>query len=33
MNVETLYYLVGIAAILCGAAFRLGYVMGLNAKK
>lgn len=33
VTLETLYYIVTIAAILCGGAFKLGYELGKNAKK
>jgi hypothetical protein len=33
ITVETLYYIVVIASILCGAAYKLGYENGKNAKK
>lgn len=33
ITIETLYYLLAIAAILCGAAYKLGYENGKNAKK
>ena len=33
ITMESLYYIVATVAILCGAAFRLGYEIGKNAKK
>ena len=33
ISVQTIYYLVGIISIICGAAYRLGYENGKNAKK
>ena len=33
ITIETLYYLLAIAAILCGVAYKLGYENGKNAKK
>ena len=30
---ETIYYIVAIAGILCGTAYKLGYENGKNAKK
>lgn len=32
IDVETVYYLVAIISILCGAAYKLGYENGKNAK-
>ena len=33
VSIESVYYIVAIASILCGAAFKLGYELGKNAKK
>ena len=33
ITLETLYYIVAIVSILCGAAYKLGYENGKNAKK
>lgn len=33
VSLETVYYALGIVAILCGAAYKLGYDNGRNAKK
>lgn len=33
ISIQTVYYVVGIISILCGAAYKLGYEMGKNAKK
>lgn len=33
ITLETLYYIVAIAGILCGGAYKLGYENGKNAKK
>jgi hypothetical protein len=33
VSLETVYYIVVIASILCGAAYKLGYENGKNAKK
>lgn len=33
ISLETIYYIVGIISILCGAAYKLGYENGKNAKK
>jgi len=33
ITLETVYYIVAIAGILCGAAYKLGYENGKNAKK
>lgn len=33
ITASTLYYLVGIAVILCAAAFKLGYEIGKNSQK
>jgi len=33
LSIESVYYFVGIMSILCGAAYKLGYEMGKNAKK
>ena len=33
ITIETIYYMLGIAAILCGAAYKLGYENGKNARK
>ena len=33
ISIETIYYALAIASILCGAAYKLGYELGKNAKK
>ena len=33
ITLETLYYIISIAGILCSASYRLGYENGKNAKK
>ena len=33
IDLETIYYALGIASILCGAAYKLGQEIGKNAKK
>ena len=33
ITLEALYYIVSIVGILCGAAYKLGYENGKNAKK
>lgn len=33
ITLETMYYIVAIAGILCGASYKLGYENGKNAKK
>ncbi len=33
ISLQSIYYLVGIVSILCGAAFKLGYEIGKNARK
>ena len=33
ISVQTIYYIVGIASILCGAAYKIGYEIGKNARK
>ncbi len=33
MSLESLFYIVSIASILCGAAYKLGYENGKHAKK
>ena len=33
ITVETIYYIVATACILCGAAYKLGYENGKNARK
>jgi len=30
---QSIYYALGIASILCGAAYKLGYEIGKNARK
>lgn len=32
-TIESLYYIIAIAAILCGAAFKLGFEIGKHTKK
>ena len=33
VSLETVYYIVVIVSIICGAAFKLGYELGKNARK
>ena len=33
ITLEALYYIVAIASIVCGAAYKLGYENGKNARK
>lgn len=33
VTLESVFYLVSIVSILCGAAYKLGYENGKNAKK
>ena len=33
VSVQTIYYLIAILSIVCGAAYKLGYENGKNAKK
>jgi len=33
ISLQTIYYAVAITSILCGAAYKLGYEIGKNAKK
>ena len=33
ISLESVYYIVGIIGILCGAAYKLGYEIGRNTKK
>ena len=33
ISLQTVYYALGIASILCGAAYKLGYEIGKNARK
>ena len=33
VNIQTIYYALGIASILCGTAYKLGYEIGKNARK
>ncbi len=33
ISLQSIYYALGIASILCGAAFKLGYEIGRNARK
>ena len=33
ISLQDVYYALGIASIICGAAFKLGYELGRNAKK
>ena len=33
ISLQSVYYAFGIASILCGAAYRLGYEIGKNARK
>lgn len=33
ITIETIYYIVATVAILCGAAYKIGYEHGKNARK
>ena len=33
ISLQSIYYIVGIAGIFCGAAYKLGYEVGKNARK
>ena len=33
ISLQSIYYALGIASILCGAAYKIGYELGKNAKK
>ena len=33
ISLETVYYIVVIISVLCGAAFKLGYELGKSARK
>lgn len=33
ITLEALYYIVAIASVVCGAAYKLGYENGKNARK
>lgn len=33
ISLQSVYYALGITSILCGAAYRIGYELGRNAKK
>ena len=33
ISLQSIYYGLGIASILCGAAYKLGYEIGKNARK
>jgi len=33
LTIESVYYLIAIVSIACGAAYKLGYANGKNAKK
>jgi hypothetical protein len=33
ISLQSIYYVLGIASILCGAAYKLGYEVGKNARK
>ena len=33
ITLEALYYMVAIASVVCGAAYKLGYENGKNARK
>ena len=33
ISLESIYYIVSIAAILCTVSYKIGYEMGKNAKK
>ena len=33
ISIQSIYYALAIASILCGAAYKLGYEIGKNARK
>ena len=33
ISLQTVYYALGIASILCGASYKIGYEIGKNARK
>ena len=33
ITLQTIYYVISIVSILCGAAYKIGYEFGKNAKK
>lgn len=33
ISLQSIYYALGITSILCGAAYKLGYEIGKNARK
>lgn len=33
ISLQSIYYALGIVSILCGAAYKLGYEIGKNARK
>ena len=33
ISIQTIYYALGIASILCTSAFKIGYEIGKNARK
>ena len=33
ISLQTVYYAIGIASILCGSAYKIGYEIGKNARK
>ena len=33
ISLQSIYYALGIASILCGAAYKIGYEIGKNARK
>lgn len=33
ISLQTIYYALGIASILCRAAYKIGYELGKNARK
>ena len=33
ISLQTIYYALGIASILCGAAYKIGYELGKNERK
>ena len=33
ISLQTVYYALGIASILCGSAYKIGYEIGKNARK
>lgn len=33
ISLQSIYYIVGIVSVLCGAAYKLGYEIGKNTRK